>query len=146
MRSAALWLLFFAAGSAHAADLPFKLLSTGKVNGQVESGLSEARDQQSLADIWSRLHLRGAVPKLNFNRRMAVAWVGGGSACDKFVLTRARESDAEVVLEIQHKRPPPGQMCIMIFSPSHLVASIPLTRKPVRVNLPGGAPTGAESR
>jgi hypothetical protein len=126
-------------GPAAAADLPFKVLSTGKVKGQVEAGLSEARDRDTLARIWSRMGLSSAVPKVNFKQRMVVAWVGGGSACDKYVLAHVHEDASDVVLEIERVRPPPGRMCIMIFTPSQIVASIPLTSKSIRFNVPVGS-------
>ena len=126
-------------GPAAAADLPFKVLSTGKVKGQVEAGLSEVRDQKTLVQTWSRMGLTRAVPKVNFKQRMVVAWVGGGSACDKYVLAHVREDASDVVLEIERLRPPPGRMCILIFTPSQIVASIPLTGKPVRFNVPVGS-------
>lgn len=132
-------------GPAAAADLPFKVLSTGKVKGQVAAGLSEARDRKALADLWSHLGLTRAVPKVNFKQRMVVAWVGGGSACDKYVLAHVREDGGDVVLEIERMRPPPGRMCIMIFTPSHIVAAIPATSKTIRFNVPEGSGAG-ESR
>jgi hypothetical protein len=131
--------LAWAFGPAAAADLPFKVLSTGKVKGQVEAGLAEARDRQALSQIWSRMGLSSAVPKVNFKQRMVVAWVGGGSACDKYVLAHVREDASDVVLEIERVRPPPGRMCIMIFTPSQIVASIPLTSKSIRFNVPVGS-------
>lgn len=138
MRFAALLILLCAAGSAFAADRPFKVLSTGKVGGQLEASVTEARNRKELTQLWSRLGLKGAAPKVNFKQQMVVAWVGGGSACDKFTLTRAQEEIDTVVLEIDHVRPPPGHMCIMIFSPSAIVASIPMTSKGVRVDVKNG--------
>ena len=139
MRLGFLVVLALACGPAAAADLPFKVLSTGKVKGQVEAGLSEARDQKALVQTWSRMGLTSAVPKVNFKQRMVVAWVGGGSACDKYVLAHVREDASDVVLEIERVRPPPGRMCILIFTPSQIVASIPLTSKPVRFTVPVGS-------
>jgi hypothetical protein len=135
--------LAWAVGPAAAADLPFKVLSSGKVHGQVEGSLCEARDRKTLTQIWSRLGLRSAAPRVNFKQRMVVAWVGGGSACDKYVLTHVREDAGDVVLEIERMRPPPGRMCIQIFEPSGIVVSIPATRKTIRVNGPGGSDTGS---
>ncbi|MBS0421587.1 MAG: hypothetical protein JSR66_28015 [Proteobacteria bacterium] len=133
-------------GPAGAADLPFKVLSTGKVQGRVEAGLSQARDRKALAQMWSRMGLTGAVPKVNFKQRMVVAWVGGGSACDKYVLAHVRDNTGDVVLEIERVQPPPGHMCIMMFVPSRIVASIPITSKAIRFNVPDGSGAGAESR
>ena len=42
-------LLAWAAVPARAADLPFKVLSAGKVRGQVEAGVTEVRDAKTLA-------------------------------------------------------------------------------------------------
>jgi hypothetical protein len=132
---------------ARAADLPFKVLSTGHVKGQAEMGQSEARDAKALAEIWSKLQLKGAAPKVDFKRRMVVAWVGGGSACDKYVLTRVHKDEDHVVLEINRVRPPAGHMCIMIFSPSVIVASIPQASQPIQANVSGGEPaTGGSTR
>jgi hypothetical protein len=130
---------------ALAADLPFKVLSTGHVKGQAEAGQSEARDAKALAEVWSKLGLKGPVPKVNFKQRMVVAWVGGGSACDKYMLTRVRKDDDHVVLEINRVRPPTGHMCIMIFSPSTIVASMPLTTQPIQANVSDGGPAPGES-
>lgn len=134
--------LAWAVGPAAAADLPFKVLSSGKVQGQVEGGLFEARDRKTLTQIWSRLGLHSAVPRVNFKQRMVVAWVGGGSACDKYVLAHVREDAGDVVLEIERVRPPPGRMCIMIFKPSEIVASIRATNKTIRVKVPEGSGSG----
>jgi hypothetical protein len=135
-----------AAGTAlAAADLPFKVLSAGKVAGQVAAGLIEVRDAKALAQAWSRLGLNGRVPKVNFKQRMVVAWVGGGSACDKYVLTRVHADDGNVVLEINRVRPPPGHMCIMIFSPSTIVASLPQTSKPAQASVSDGGSTAGEA-
>jgi hypothetical protein len=123
-----------------AADQPFKVLSTSKVKGQVEAGVSEARDAKTLTELWSRLGLEGPAPKVDFKERMVVAWVGGGSACDKYVLTHVRETEGNVVLEVNRVRPAPGHMCIMIFSPSAIVASVPRTNKPHEASISGGAP------
>lgn len=133
------------AGTAVAADLPFKVLSAAKVRGQVEAGLTEVRDAKTLAQVWSRLGLKGTAPKVNFKRRMVVAWVGGGSACDKYVLTRVHEDESNVVLEINRMRPPPGRMCIMIFSPSAIVASLPQTSKPAQASVSDGGATAGET-
>lgn len=122
------------------ADLPFKVLSVAKVPGQVETGVTEVRDAKTLAQVWSHLGLKGHAPKVNFKRRMVVAWVGGGSACDKYVLTRVHEDDSGVALEINRVRPPTGRMCIMIFSPSAIVASLPQTTKAAHANVAGPAP------
>jgi hypothetical protein len=130
---------------ARAADLPFKVLSTGHVKGQAEAGQSEARDSKALAEIWSKLGLKGAVPKVDFKRRMVVAWVGGGSACDKYVLTRVHEVEDHLALEINRVRPPTGRMCIMIFSPSVIVASIPQSSQPIQANVSDGGPAAGES-
>lgn len=137
------WVTFANAGSA--ADLPFKVLSVGKTSGQVEAGLTEARDAKTLAEVWSRLGLRGRAPKVNFKQRRVIAWVGGGSACDKYVLTRVNEDERNVVLEIKRMRPPPGRMCIMIFSPSTVVASVPQASKPAQANVSDGGPAAGES-
>lgn len=132
---------------ASAADLPFRVLSSGKVKGQVEAGLTEARDRKALSQTWSRLGLTSSVPKVNFRQRMAITWVGGGSACDKYVLRHVLENEGNVSLEIDRVRPPTGHMCIMIFSPSHIVASIPLTSKTVKFNLSdGGSVSGDTTR
>jgi hypothetical protein len=134
-----------ATSAVFAADLPFKVLSAGKVRGQVEAGVTEVRDAKALAQVWSQLGLKGRAPKVNFKQRKVVAWVGGGSACDKYVLTRAHEDENNVVLEITRVRPPPGRMCIMIFSPSVIVASLPQTNKPAQANLSDAGPTAGES-
>ena len=134
-----------AARTGLAADLPFKVLSAGKVAGQVEAGLTEVRDAKTLAQVWSRLGLKGRVPQVNFKQRMVVAWVGGGSACDKYVLARVHEDQGNVVLEINRVRPPPGRMCIMIFSPSTIVASVPQASKPTQANVSDGGSTAGES-
>jgi len=130
-----------------AADLPFKVLTTGHVKGQAEAGQSEARDSKALAEIWSKLGLKGTAPKVDFKRRMVVAWVGGGSACDKYVLTRVHKDEDHVVLEINRVRPPAGHMCIMIFSPSVIVASIPQASEPIQANVSDGdgGPTAGEA-
>lgn len=132
-------------GQRVAGDLPFKVLSAGKVRGQVEAGVTEARDAKTLAQVWSHLGLKGAAPKVNFKQRMVVAWVGGGSACDKYVLTRVHEDEGNVVLEINRVRPPAGRMCIMIFSPSTIVASLPQTSKAAKASVADGGPTAGES-
>ena len=137
------WVAF--ANLGFAADLPFKVLSAGKVSGQVEAGLTEARDATTLAQVWSRLGLKGRAPKVNFKQRRVIAWVGGGSACDKYVLTRVHEDESNVVLEINRVRPPPGRMCIMIFSPSAIVASVPKASKPAQANVSDAGPTAGES-
>jgi hypothetical protein len=143
----ALLLAFAWVVPAWAADLPFKVLTTGHVKGQAEAGQSEARDAKALAAIWSKLGLKGTAPKVDFKRRMVVAWVGGGSACDKYVLTHVRQEDDHVALEINRVRPPPGRMCIMIFSPSVIVASIPQTTQPIQANVSdGGAAAGESTR
>jgi hypothetical protein len=134
-----------AARTGLAADVPFKVLSAGKVAGQVEAGLTEVRDAKTLAQVWSRLGLKGRVPKVNFKQRMVVAWVGGGSACDKYVLTRVHADEGNVVLEINRVRPPPGHMCIMIFSPSTIVASLPQTSKPAQASVSDGGSTAGEA-
>jgi hypothetical protein len=144
------WVAFagpgFAAGTAFAAAyLPFKVLSAGKVAGQVEAGLTEAHDAKALSQVWSRLGLKGRAPKVNFKQRMVVAWVGGGSACDKYVLTRVHADESNVVLEINQVRPPPGHMCIMIFSPSTIVASLPQTNKPAQASVSDGGSTAGEA-
>ena len=128
-----------------ATDLPFKVLSTGHVTGQAASGQSEARDAKALAEIWSKLGLKGATPKVDFKRRRVVTWVGGGSACDKYVLTRLHKDEDRVVLEINRARPPTGHMCIMIFSPSVIVASLPQASEPIQANVSGGGPAADES-
>ena len=128
-----------------AADLPFKVLSTGHVQGQAQAGQSEARDAKALAEIWSKLELKGPVPKVNFKHRMVVSWVGGGSRCDKYVLTHVRQEEDHVALEINRVRPPPGRMCIMIFSPSVIVASIPQVSQPIQANVSGGGSTAGET-
>lgn len=129
------------------ADLPFKVLSAGKVHGQVEAGVTEVRDAKTLAQVWSHLGLKGHAPKVNFKQRMVVAWVGGGSACDKYVLTRVHEDDGHVVLDINRVRPPTGRMCIMIFSPSAIVASLPQTTKAAHANVADAGPAaGASAR
>lgn len=130
---------------AWAADLSFKVLSTGHVKGQAEAGQSEARDAKALAAIWSKLGLKGTAPKVDFKRRMVVAWVGGGSACDKYVLTRVHDDADHVVLEINRVRPPAGHMCIMIFSPSVIVASIPQGSQPIQANVSDGGPATGET-
>ena len=130
---------------AWAADLPFKVLSTGHVKGQAQAGQSEARDAKALAETWSKLGLKRPVPKVNFKQRMVVSWVGGGSACDKYVLTHVRQEDDHVALEINRVRPPAGRMCIMIFSPSVIVASIPRVSLPIQANVSGGGSTAGES-
>jgi len=130
---------------AWAADLPFKVLSTGHVKGQAQAGQSEARDAKALAEIWSKLGLKRPVPKVNFKQRMVVSWVGGGSACDKYVLTHVRQEDDHVALEINRVRPPAGRMCIMIFSPSVIVASIPQVSLPIQANVSGGGSTAGET-
>jgi hypothetical protein len=134
-----------AGGTGLAADLPFKVLSAGKVAGQVEAGLTEVRDAKTLAQVWSRLGLKGRVPKVNFKQRMVVTWVGGGSACDKYVLTRVHADEGNIILEINRVRPPPGRMCIMIFSPSTIVASVPQASKPTQANVSDGGSTAGES-
>jgi len=136
------WLAF--AGPGLAAEQPFKVLSTSKVKGQVEAGVSEARDAKALAELWSRLALKGEPPKVNFKQRMVVAWVGGGSACDNYVLTHVRENEDKVDLEIKRLRPPPGRMCIMIFSPSAIVASVPHTSKPHEAKVLGAGPAALD--
>jgi hypothetical protein len=130
---------------AWAADLPFKVLSTGHVKGQAQAGQSEARDAKALAETWSKLDLKRPVPKVNFKHRMVVSWVGGGSACDKYVLTHVRQEDDHVALEINRVRPPAGRMCIMIFSPSVIVASIPRVSLPIQANVSGGGSTAGET-
>jgi len=75
---------------------------------------------------------------------MVVAWVGGGNACDKYVLTHVRENEEKVVLEINRIRPRAGHMCIMIFSPSAIVASVPQTSKPHEASISGGAPAAVD--
>jgi hypothetical protein len=137
------WVAF--AGSSLAADLPFKVLWAGKVKGQVAAGLTEVGDAKALAQVWSQLGLQGRAPKVNFKQRKVVAWVGGGSACDKYVLTRVHDDESNVVLEINRLRPPPGRMCIMIFSPSAIVASLPQTSKPAQASVSDGGPTAGES-
>ena len=127
------------------ADLPFKILSAGKVRGQVEAGVTEVRDAKTLAQVWSHLGLKGHAPKVNFKQRMVVAWVGGGSACDKYVLARVHEDEGNVTLEINRVRPPPGHMCIMIFSPSAIVASLPRTSKAAQANVADGGPAAGGS-
>jgi hypothetical protein len=143
------WVAFagaaLAAGTGRGADLPFKVLAAGKVSGQVEAGVTEARDAKTLAQIWSRLGLKGRAPKVNFKQRKVVAWVGGGGACDKYVLTRVHEDESNVVLEINRVRPPPGRMCIMIFSPSTIVASVPQASKPAQANVSDAGPAAGES-
>ena len=141
----ALLLSFAWVAPAWAADLPFKVLSTGHVKGQAQAGQSEARDAKTLAETWSKLGLKGPVPKVNFKQRMVVSWVGGGSACDKYVLTHVRQEDDHVALEINRVRPPAGRMCIMIFSPSVIVASIPRVSLPIQANVSGGGSTAGES-
>jgi hypothetical protein len=133
------------ARAGFAADVPFKVLSAGKVTGQVEAGLTEVRDAKALAQVWSRLGLKGRAPKVNFKQRMVVAWVGGGSACDKYVLTRVHEDESNVVLEINRVRPPTGHMCIMIFSPSAIVASMPQTNKPAQAGVSDPGMAAGES-
>jgi len=132
------------AGPGLAADQPFKVLSTSKVKGQVEAGVSEARDAKMLAELWSRLGLKGQAPKVNFKQRMVVTWVGGGSACDSYVLTHVRENKDKVELEIKRSRPPAGHMCIMIFSPSAIVASVPQTSKPHEADVLGAGPAAVD--
>jgi hypothetical protein len=143
------WVAFadpgLAGGTGLAADVPFKVLSAGKVAGQVAAGLTEVRDAKALAQVWSRLGLKGRAPKVNFKQRMVVAWVGGGTACDKYVLTRVHADEGNVVLEINRVRPPPGHMCIMIFSPSTIVASLPQTSKPARASVSDGGSTAGEA-
>ena len=134
-----------AGGTGQARDLPFKILSAGKVRGQVEAGVTEVRDAKTLAQVWSHLGLKGHAPKVNFKQRMVVAWVGGGSACDKYVLARVHEDDGNVTLEINRVRPPPGRMCIMIFSPSAIVASLPRTSKAAQANVADGGPAARDS-
>jgi len=141
----ALLLAFAWVVPAWAADLPFKVLSTGHVKGQAQAGQSEARDAKALAETWSNLGLKGPVPKVNFKQRMVVSWVGGGSACDKYVLTHVRQEDDHVALEINRVRPPAGRMCIMIFSPSVIVASIPRVSLPIQANVSGGGSTAGET-
>ena len=130
---------------ARAADLPFKVLSTGHVKGQAEAGQSEARDAKSLAETWSNLGLKGPAPKVKFNLRMVVSCGGGGSACDKYVLTHVRQEDDYVSFEINRVRPPAGRMCIMIFSPSVIVASIPQVSLPIQANVAGGGSAPGET-
>src|SRR4051812_44066721 len=71
----ALLLAFAWVAPVCAADLPFKVLSTGHVKGQAQAGQSEARDAKALAEIWSKLGLKGPAPKVNFKQRMVVSWV-----------------------------------------------------------------------
>src|SRR6202000_1942113 len=60
------WVAFAESGTGLAADVPFKVLSAGKVAGQVEAGLTEVRDAKALAQIWSRLGLKGPCPTVKF--------------------------------------------------------------------------------
>jgi hypothetical protein len=140
-----LLLVFAWVAPTRAADLPFKVLSTGHVKGQAQAGQFEARDAKALAETWSKLELKGPVPKVNFKHRMVVSWVGGGSACDKYVLTHVRQEDDHVALEINRVRPPAGRMCIMIFSPSVIVASIPQVSAPIQANVSGGGSAAGET-
>ena len=115
--------------------LPFKVLAVGSAPGQQSAGFFFARDEKTLEQIWSDLHLDSRIPKVNFNRRMVVAWVGGGVACDGYKLVHVREYANEVSLEIEHSHPKPHQMCMAIYSPTHLVAAIAQTTKPIKFTL-----------
>ncbi|MEA3182492.1 MAG: hypothetical protein QOI59_6015 [Gammaproteobacteria bacterium] len=115
--------------------VPFTVLATGKAAGQQQTGLLYARDVKTFEKIWSDLHAEGRPPKVNFERRMVVAWVGGGAACDGYKLAHVREDANEVSLEIEHIHQKPGHMCIAMYVPSHLVAAIPKTTKPIKFSL-----------
>ena len=115
--------------------LPFKVLAGGSAPGQQAAGFFFARDEKTLEQIWSDLHLDSHIPKVNFSRRMVVAWVGGGVACDGYKLVHVREYANEVSFEIEHSHPKPQQMCIAIYAPTHLVAAIPQTSKPIKFTL-----------
>jgi hypothetical protein len=115
--------------------VPFTVLATGKAAGQHETGLFYARDAKAFEKIWSDLQPDGRLPKVNFKRRMVVAWVGGGVACDGYKLTHVSEDTNGVSLEIEHLHQKPGHMCMAIYAPSHLVAVIPQTTKPIRFSL-----------
>jgi hypothetical protein len=112
--------------------VPFKVLATGRAPGQQPAGFLSARDAKTFRQIWSDLHLEDPLPKVNFKRQMVVAWTGGGAACDGYKLTHVREDADGVSLEIEHSHPRLHQMCIALYAPSHLVAAIPQTAKPVK--------------
>src|SRR5262249_45966084 len=118
----------------------------GKCAGRGGGGGTEARGGKSGGRVWAPPALRGPLPQGNFKKGRGVAVVGGGSACDKYVLTRVREDEGNVTLDINRVRPPTGHMCIMIFSPSTIVASLPQTSKAAKANIADGGPAGESTR
>jgi hypothetical protein len=118
--------------AANFKAVPFTVLAAGRVPGQQSAGSLSARDGKAFRQIWSDLHLEGPLPGVNFKRQMVVAWTGRGAACDGYKLTHVREDADGVSLEIEHSHPRLHQMCIALFAPSHVVAAIPQTAKPVK--------------
>lgn len=80
-------------------------------------------------------NLRGPAPqpppRVNFSKSILVAFLGGGSACEPYRITRVLELPDQITVEVTHQEAGSDQTCTANFVPSVEIAQTPRTHKPI---------------
>jgi len=116
------------------ADLPFEVLSGGRITGLLISPpqLRLARDEIALRTMWAEppkvpsRYYPGSIPSVDFGHWMVVAFVGGSH----YRITQVIARPDKVTLHISHQVA--GRDCVVVDAPQeYIIAKIPWTEKPI---------------
>ena len=70
-------------------------------------------------------------PHVDFSKSILVAFLGGGSACEPYRITRVLSLPDRITVEVTHKEAGSDHICTANFVPSVEIAQIPHTNKPI---------------
>jgi len=96
--------------------------------GYSDPGLENTvvRDNDSMRKLWSQVYRNTTpvpdVPKIDFSRKMVLAWATSSSPCYSFALDQVAVKNGAVVVNYHMTSPPPNVMCAAVVSYSvHLI-------------------------